>query len=167
FKQIQMKAFLVFLTFILSLSYSQAQSKLSTFYKSRIPVDKEFYIGIIWDEGVDHSINPPKYQFEKWKFYRMQLNELENHYNQGFIKQIYLPVDHARILNDSVRVQVGANKIHEGIEPVPQSFEGKDIIYGYVDTGIDYNHADFMNSDSSTRVMYYWDQSKPNNTSTP
>ncbi|MBK6527629.1 MAG: S8 family serine peptidase [Crocinitomicaceae bacterium] len=32
------------------------------------------------------------------------------------------------------------------------------VIIGYVDSGLDYNHADFKNADGTTRVLYYWDQ---------
>ena len=35
---------------------------------------------------------------------------------------------------------------------------GDGVLVGVVDTGIDYQHADFLGSDGTTRILYIWDQ---------
>lgn len=35
---------------------------------------------------------------------------------------------------------------------------GKDVIIGIIDSGIDYTHPDFINSDNTSRILYIWDQ---------
>lgn len=37
---------------------------------------------------------------------------------------------------------------------------GKDVIIGFVDTGIDYNHPVFKNADNTTRILSIWDQTE-------
>ncbi|MBW1810346.1 MAG: S8 family serine peptidase [Deltaproteobacteria bacterium] len=41
--------------------------------------------------------------------------------------------------------------------PPWSSGSGQGVVFGLVDTGIDYRHADFDNSDDTTRIKYIWD----------
>ena len=43
-------------------------------------------------------------------------------------------------------------------EPPLYGWNGKNVIVGIVDTGMDYQHDDFRNPDNSTRFLYLWDQ---------
>ena len=70
-------------------------------------------------------------------------------------------------LNDTMRVNNRINDIHAGTAPLNTSLEGDGVIIGFIDTGIDFLHPDFMNPDSSTRVMALWDQSLGVNQYTP
>ncbi len=71
-------------------------------------------------------------------------------------------------LNDTMRVNNRINAIHEGQTPLGTSYKGEGIIMGFIDTGIDWMHPDFLNPvDSSTRVLALWDQTKPVNSFTP
>jgi subtilisin family serine protease len=38
------------------------------------------------------------------------------------------------------------------------SVKGKDVIVGVIDTGIDYTHKSFRNSDGTSRILYLWNQ---------
>ena len=38
---------------------------------------------------------------------------------------------------------------------------GKDVIIGFIDSGLDYSHPDFVKEDGSSRILYYWDQNNP------
>ncbi|MGC8764022.1 MAG: S8 family serine peptidase [Acidobacteriota bacterium] len=40
-------------------------------------------------------------------------------------------------------------------------FRGEGALYGAIDTGIDWSHADFQNPDGSSRILYLWDQTDP------
>ena len=53
-----------------------------------------------------------------------------------------------------------------GITPVKDSgyrLSGKGVIIGIIDSGIDFTHANFLNSDGSSRILYIWDQSLAEN----
>jgi len=60
-------------------------------------------------------------------------------------------------LNDTMRVRSHVVEVHMGQTPLTQSYEGKGIIEGFVDSGIDFLHPDFRDS-SGTRIQYMWDQ---------
>lgn len=44
---------------------------------------------------------------------------------------------------------------------------GKDVLIGFLDSGIDYTHPAFRNSDGTTRILGIWDQSDQNGTPPP
>ena len=35
---------------------------------------------------------------------------------------------------------------------------GKGVLIGIIDSGVDYNHKDFINSDGNSKILYIWDQ---------
>ncbi len=53
---------------------------------------------------------------------------------------------------------IQADRVHNGESPLPRAFKGKNVIVGIVDSGIDWSHGDFKNSDGTTRILYIWDQ---------
>ncbi|SHO51892.1 S8 family peptidase [Anaerocolumna xylanovorans] len=97
--------------------------------------------------------------------------DLINHINSD-IAFAYIPVD--RMTLDSIN-QFGyysmpgcyglltAEINHECLlDPKPQGFEGYDgkgVLLGFVDTGIDYRHPAFRKKDNTTRIASIWDQS--------
>ena len=54
---------------------------------------------------------------------------------------------------DLVRQAVGVDKIQQGID-LPQAYTGKGVVTGIVDSGIDPNHINFLNTDGTTRFGY-------------
>lgn len=64
----------------------------------------------------------------------------------------------ARPLMDEARKQMGVDNCHsmtEGHGP----YTGKGVVVGIVDSGFQYDHVDFLNSDKSdTRIKLIWDQ---------
>jgi hypothetical protein len=99
-----------------------------------------------------------KYSTEDWHFIRCSSQRLSVLIDQGLVTQIYFEPSHPAMLNDTMRYTQNIDSVHLGITPLQSSYTGKDVIIGYVDSGLDYNHADFKNADGSTRVLYYWDQ---------
>ncbi|HMC96786.1 MAG TPA: S8 family serine peptidase, partial [Flavobacteriales bacterium] len=61
---------------------------------------------------------------------------------------------------DSARVKAHVNKVHAELAPLPQDYDGAGVVVGIIDTGLDYEHADFKNGDGTTRVAWYWDQAE-------
>ncbi len=65
-----------------------------------------------------------------------------------------------REMDDSSNVKNHIIQILQGDSPLPQAYTGKGIVIGFIDTGIDYKHADFSDSAGGTRVQYYWDMTQ-------
>jgi subtilisin family serine protease len=71
------------------------------------------------------------------------------------------------VLNDSMRVTHRVNQVHQGLAPLPHGWDGRDVVVGIIDAGLDLTHPDMRLPDGRTRVLRYWDQTKPVNTFTP
>jgi subtilisin family serine protease len=65
-----------------------------------------------------------------------------------------------RPLNEEAIKHVRADKVHEGVSPLPQGYSAKGVVVGIIDTGIDYRHEDFRDpaDPSRSRIAYLWDQ---------
>lgn len=87
--------------------------------------------------------------------------------NSGDLTQIYFAPSQPQELNDTMRIVQNIDSVHADFGDLVQGFTGKDVIIGYVDTGLDYNHPDFQQADGTTRVLYYWDQSMGTGSLTP
>ena len=83
------------------------------------------------------------------------------------IKQIEYYVNHVRPLDDTAIIKNNVLKIHNGVAPLPQAYDGKGVIFGLIDTGIDFTHPDFKDSTGKTRVKWLWDQTKALAPNTP
>lgn len=70
-------------------------------------------------------------------------------------------------LNDSMRVKSRINEIHQGLAPLPEGYDGEGVIIGVIDSGMDWQHPDFLDEEGRTRVLKYWDQTLPVNAQTP
>lgn len=97
--------------------------------------------------------------------------DLINHINSN-ITFAYIPVD--RMAVDSINKfgyysmpgcygLLAAEASHEClVDSKPKSFKGHDgkgVLLGFIDTGIDYRHSSFRKKDNTTRIVSIWDQS--------
>ena len=48
--------------------------------------------------------------------------------------------------------------VHQGLGDLPAAYDGKDVVIGIIDTGIDFLHPDFQDENGNTRVLHIWDQ---------
>lgn len=71
------------------------------------------------------------------------------------------------VLNDSMRVKARVEPVQLGQAPLPQAYNGEDVIVGLIDTGMDHTHPDFKDENGETRILMYWDQTLPVNAQTP
>ena len=60
-------------------------------------------------------------------------------------------------LNDSMRVKNNINPVQNGMAPLPQGYNGNGVIMGIIDSGIDFTHPDFKDTNGNSRVLYLWD----------
>lgn len=83
------------------------------------------------------------------------------------VKRLEYYINRTKPLDDTSIIKSNVLKIHNGAAPLTQSYNGSGTIYGMVDTGIDFTHPDFKDSNGKTRVKWLWDQAKPNASNTP
>ena len=102
-----------------------------------------------------------KYQAGNWHYIRCTPSVLSQMLENGLVEQIYFEPSYPQTLCDTMRLTQNIDSVHSGEYPLISGFTGKDVIIGYIDTGIDLDHPDFQNSDGSTRVLYYWDHTLP------
>ncbi|MDG1334359.1 MAG: S8 family peptidase [Crocinitomicaceae bacterium] len=100
-----------------------------------------------------------KYSTSDWLFVTTTPMWIQNAMNQEIISDFYFELAPPTLLADTARVSHFVNEVHAGAGGLQTSYTGKDVIIGYVDTGVDFNHPDFQNDDSTTRVLRYWDHS--------
>jgi hypothetical protein len=102
-----------------------------------------------------------KYQAGNWHHIRCTPSVLSALLENGIVQQVYFAPSYPQTLCDTMRIVQNIDSVHSGFAPLISPFTGKDVIVGYIDTGIDFLHEDFQNADGSTRVLYYWDHTLP------
>ena len=102
-----------------------------------------------------------KYSAGGWHHIRCTSDEIKTLIHEGLVSQIFFAPSKPALLGDTLRAVQNIDSVHQGEFPLIDSLTGRDIIIGYIDSGLDYNHEDFKNEDGSTRVLYYWDHSLP------
>lgn len=102
-----------------------------------------------------------KYKFRNYHHIQLPSVHVQQLAKENFVKHIDFHFQHPVALNDSMRVKTKINLIHAGQSPLPKGYTGKNILVGFIDDGIDFNHPDFQDSLGNTRVVAIWDQSEP------
>lgn len=62
------------------------------------------------------------------------------------------PEDTIMLTNNNARAA------HAGAGLLPHGFQGEGVLLGVIDDGFEWEHPDFFYPDSSTRILYLWDQ---------
>ena len=76
-----------------------------------------------------------------------------------FVERIaYVPLEKGYLLNDTMLVNNSVTDVHSGKPFLQAPYSGNGTIIGFIDTGIDFTHPDFLDSAGDTRVLAIWDQ---------
>ena len=55
--------------------------------------------------------------------------------------------------------EIQADHVHDPqLGELPKGYQGTGVIIGTIDSGIDFEHDDFVNEDGTSRILYIWDQ---------
>lgn len=79
---------------------------------------------------------------------------------QPFVEYIEFSLEKGRTMNDAMRVNNNVDSVHQGLGVLNMSYTGKDVVLGFIDTGIEILHPDFLMDtvNNNTRVIAIWDQ---------
>ncbi len=108
-----------------------------------------------------------KMSMRNWVSVRMPAGRIAELNSEREVHSIDFRLGRGRALNDSMRVKTGIDRIQSGEAPLPQGYDGDDVVMGIVDTGCDFHHPDFQDSLGETRVLRYWAHNYPVNANTP
>ena len=108
-----------------------------------------------------------KYSANGWDYVLAERSDIIRYASEGVFSQVYIESDRGHELNDSSLVIHSVPPIHLGQGGLPDSYTGKGVVIGYVDTGCDVTHADFIDASGKSRVIRYWDQTAVVNARTP
>ncbi|MFB6259045.1 MAG: S8 family serine peptidase [Flavobacteriales bacterium] len=107
-----------------------------------------------------------KFSSEGYVSIRIEAGKVRTLQQKDFVERIVVQMGKGRALNDTMRVRNRISGIHKG-KGLPRSYQGKDVILGYIDSGIELEHPDFQDSTGRTRVLTLWDQTFSDSTNTP
>lgn len=57
-----------------------------------------------------------------------------------------------------VQISQGESLVKNQVQGGNRSLSGQGVMVAIIDSGIDYSHPDFRNTDGTTRILYLWDQ---------
>ena len=84
------------------------------------------------------------------------VNQVNNLYNYKEVE--YFEPSKNVTPNGTLKTEMGTTEILP-IKSTEKNLNGKGVIVGIIDSGIDYIHKDFINNDGTSRIIYIWDQS--------
>ena len=108
-----------------------------------------------------------KFATDNWLFVTATPEWIQEKYTNGDLTNYYFEFAPPSLMSDTARLHHFVDEVHAGAGGLGTAYTGNGVIIGYVDTGADFNHDDFKNSDGSTRIIRFWDQSMPDDVNSP
>lgn len=115
-------------------------------------------------EGVfKYSFNPPAVNAKEGtgreiSFITLPAKNIDAFSRNDFVEKIEFYGGKPVALNDTLKINMNAIPVHEGLQPLLQSYDGTGVLIGVIDLGIELDHPDFKDSLGRTRVVSLWDQ---------
>ena len=101
-----------------------------------------------------------KYTAGEWSAIGIPGDKLEELSKMKEVEKIYFRDYPGVLLNDRVIQNANVAGLLNSWQ-YDSSLTGKGVIVGFVDAGIDFTHEDFIDEDGKTRILYFWDQKPP------
>lgn len=95
---------------------------------------------------------------ENWIYITATPKWIQTKLEDKVISDFYFEYAPPYLLDDSARVMQNVDPVHAGTSPLQESYTGKGVLIGFVDSGLDYRHLDFVDQFGINRVMRYWKQ---------
>lgn len=95
------------------------------------------------------------------------LNELKELAKLPQVVRIEYTEHRLQLMGDTCMVRNRLKNAKAGMPPLAQPYDGTGVIIGIIDSGTDFNHPDFKNSNGTSRINYLWDMNKPLAANTP
>lgn len=108
-----------------------------------------------------------KFGNDTWLFISVTPQWIHEHIKNGTLTDFYFENAPPALLSDTSRMHHFVTQVHDGTGGLQTPFKGKDVILGFVDTGIEHEHPDFIDTNGNTRVLRYWDHSVTATTNSP
>jgi subtilisin family serine protease len=101
-----------------------------------------------------------KYTSGDWYAVHLSAESLRKLAEKDGVEEIFYDQNKGFLLNDKMIGNANVASLQElGI--YDSLLTGKGVILGFIDSGVDYSHPDFINEDGSSRILYIWDQKDP------
>jgi subtilisin family serine protease len=108
-----------------------------------------------------------KYAYNGIASIKIPVSALPSFWESKAIARMEGTPPHIRPLNDTMRMRNHIVEVQMGQAPLTQGYDGKGVVVGFIDSGIDFLHADFRDSAGGSRVQYLWDMNQPVGKNTP
>ncbi len=72
-----------------------------------------------------------------------------------------------KLMADTAVVRNRVRDIKLGLSPLTQAYDGTGVTVGVIDSGTDFSHPDFKDSNGNSRIKFLWDMNKPVAANTP
>ena len=107
-----------------------------------------------------------KYNSSNWIFITVTPKWINDKYQSKELSNFYFEFAPPSLMSDTARAHHFVNEVHAGTG-LESGFTGKGVLMGIVDTGLDFNHPDFIDGNGVKRTIRFWDQTMPDNASSP
>lgn len=158
---------------VISSMTAQAQLGLQL-YRSLPDLDPNATVSLLVEGDVDRIVarideyeGHVKYAYGNIAAIRMPVHAIARFAQAPYVTYVERPVAPPHLLDDMSALHINVDSVWQGLGDLPRAFTGKDVVIGFLDSGMDFSHPDFSNADTTTRVMHIWDQTRPTSGNTP
>ena len=110
---------------------------------------------------------PIKYSTKNWIYVTVSPQWIDDHIKNGKLNSYYYEFAPPVALSDTARLMHFVDPVHAGGPGLGGAYTGANVIIGFVDQGLDFNHPDFIDANGNTRVLRYWDHTVSTGSTVP
>ncbi|MEN9399606.1 MAG: hypothetical protein RL632_707, partial [Bacteroidota bacterium] len=110
---------------------------------------------------------PVKCTTKNWIYVTVSPKWIDERIKNGQLNSYYYEFAPPVALSDTARLMHYVNPVHAGGPGLGGAYTGENVIIGFVDQGLDFNHPDFIDANGNTRVLRYWDHTVSSGSTIP